>query len=75
MLPTKGASVEAVTNGGSTPLHFAARNGHTSTVELLLSKGASIASVNRGNKTPLDLATFNHHTDAINLLQNKVCQS
>ena len=52
---------------GSTPLHYAVRNCHTRTVELLLAKGASIEATGSGAETPLHLAARNGHTRMVEL--------
>ena len=41
-LSTTGALTEAMSGGRQTPLHHAALNGYTATVELLLTNGAQI---------------------------------
>lgn len=50
--------------GGLTALHFAARHGHASTVDLLLERGADVNQVSPADKmTPLLIATINGHFD------------
>ena len=72
LLLSKGASIEATDkDNNNTPLHHAAWNGHTSTVELLLSKGASIEATNIENDTPLHLAALRGHTSTVDLLLSK----
>ena len=57
--------------GGYSPLHLAARSGHTSTAELLLNKGASTEVMDRDENTPLHLAAQNGHTSMAELLLRK----
>jgi len=48
--------------GGNTALHYAAREGHPSIVELLLDRGADIDHVTGGDQTsPMLMATINGH--------------
>lgn len=63
---------------GYTALHYAARNGQTEILKLLLSDGADVNAKNRkyyssgyedGNITPLDLANSEGHTEIIELLK------
>ena len=55
-------------NGGWTPLHPAALNGHLNTVRLLLECGADRNIRDDSNKSPLDLASDNHNLEVANLL-------
>ena len=57
--------------GGMTPLHFAARQGHIDAVKSLLAAGADINQVTGGDKTsPLLIAVVNGHFDlALYLLE------
>jgi len=48
--------MEATDRDGNTPLHVAARCGHVSVVELMLSRGADITACNRQKMTCLDVA-------------------
>ena len=57
----------------STPLHFAARNGHLEIVELLLQHGANFTATNVYydndlKHTPVDLAAENGHFDVVDCL-------
>ena len=51
-----GANKEAQDYIKRTPLHLAARNGHTELVKLLISAGANIEALNKNGKTPLQVA-------------------
>lgn len=57
------------THGGLTALLYAARQGHTTTVEALLAGGADINQVSAGDRTsPLLMAIINGHFDLAKLL-------
>jgi len=43
-LSNAGADIEAVTDGGQTPLHIASQNGHVKCVQILLGYGAQIGT-------------------------------
>jgi ankyrin repeat protein len=49
-------SLANLAEGGSTPLHEAARNGHVEAVKILLAQGADRASVDADGKTALERA-------------------
>ena len=53
------------------PLHHAGRNGHTSTVELLLNNGALTEAMDKDNNTLLHLAAWNGYPGVVELLLNK----
>ncbi|XP_045668925.1 ankyrin repeat domain-containing protein 16 [Ursus americanus] len=50
------------------PLHFAAKEGHVSTVQVLLSLGADINSKDERNRSALHLACAGQHTACVELL-------
>ena len=54
--PTIGGS-------GATPLHFAAANGHTHIVGLLLGWGAKAEAIDKHGLTPVELAAEGGHDD------------
>ena len=57
---------------GFTPLHEAARNGHTSVIEFLISKGANVNCLSYEDETALFYAAKGKHTECeILLLDNK----
>lgn len=62
--------VDTTNEMGCTALHFAAANGHTSIVHLLLSAGASHMKNKSGGNTPLHWAAQNSHSLVIQLLLN-----
>ena len=58
--------------GGLTPLIFAARQGHTASVEALLDAGADINQVSPADKSsPILVATINGHFDLAKLLLDR----
>ncbi|GAA5944709.1 hypothetical protein JCM10213_009197 [Rhodosporidiobolus nylandii] len=63
---TSGLSVGTA---GSTPLHFAAANGHTDVINLLLSYGADPRLAEKHGITPEAIALQNGHADAVAALR------
>ncbi len=47
------------------PLHWAAKGGHTKIVEMLISRGARVHTTNMGDDTPLHLAAAHGHRDVL----------
>jgi ankyrin len=60
----KGADANAKDNRGRTPLHHAARSGHSDSVRLLLEKGADVNATDKEGRTPLDVAPKNNRREA-----------
>jgi len=54
---------------GSTPLHFAAANGHAPIIQILLTCGATPDKSDKNGMTPEALAEVNGHTDVIRVLR------
>ncbi|KAK2190952.1 hypothetical protein NP493_64g05024 [Ridgeia piscesae] len=53
-------------------LHWAAKDGHKTIVEMLLSRGVRVNATNMGDDTPLHLAAAHGHQEIVlNLLRNK----
>lgn len=65
----QGADVMARNRWGSTPLHWAAFNGHTQIVELLIEKGANVNAKGIGGYLPRRLAAERGYTKIVELLK------
>ena len=63
-----GASIEATTESGLTPLHVAAFMGHTQIVTYLLENGANTESPTIRGETALHLAARANQTEIMRLL-------
>jgi ankyrin repeat protein len=53
---------------GRTPLHMAARGGHTEAVSLLLSRSADVNKMDEDGRTASHLAAFNGHAETVQVL-------
>jgi len=67
----RGADVEAKTNDGHTPLHWASRNNRIEIAKLLLDRGADVKAKDDWGKTPLHRASWNNHIEIAELLLNR----
>ena len=69
--PDADALLNRATDAGITPLHFAARQGYTNAVRLLLATGQCRVNEQMndpGHSTPIELAAKYNHHDAVQLL-------
>ena len=57
-----------MTNGGWTPLHYAALNGKSSIANLLLQANANPTAVNKNGRTPAQYAKHQGHGDLAAML-------
>jgi len=64
----EGEKVTLVDENGSTPLYFAAENGHKEMVQYLISLGSDIHTKNNYGMTVLSYAAKNGHKDVVELL-------
>ncbi|NOK06149.1 ankyrin repeat domain-containing protein [Myxococcus sp. CA006] len=58
----RGANPDLADEGGNTPLHTAARNGHAEVIELLLTGGADARRRNAAGESAADRAHQQGHT-------------
>ncbi len=63
-----GADLEARTEWGSTPLHFAAGSGPPETVEALVEAGADLEARDEWGNTPLHLAAMSGPLETVQVL-------
>ena len=68
LLLDRGANVNATTNGGWTPLHWAAWYGHVDVCRLLIQAKANVNATNDGGWTPLHLAAVHGRLEVCRLL-------
>ena len=59
----KGENIEQRDELGSTPLHFAAREGADDILDTLIRRGADAHAKNNKGETPLDVARIKYLTD------------
>ncbi|KAL5969350.1 Serine/threonine-protein kinase SMG1 [Taenia solium] len=62
------ANPNASTNLGWRPIHFAAKRGHVTTVDMLVASGADVDVYTKKNETPLLLAQSTHMWDTVRKL-------
>lgn len=67
MLLRGGAYVNAVTNTGETPLHFAAHRGYSYTIALLIHRGADLNAEDHLGMTARQLAEVKCHREALRI--------
>ena len=67
---TSGADVNARTDRGQTPLHFAAMHGTTASVQLLLGAGADREALDAGGRSPGCLALEAGHDDVADMIRS-----
>ena len=65
-----GADINKANSRGNTTAIYAAANGHTDCLILLVEHGADINKANSCGKTPASLASANGHTDCLNLINS-----
>ena len=54
-----------ISQAGNTALHGAVKNGHTSTVQLLMSSDCRVNVRNEQGLTPMEIASRDHNNDII----------
>jgi ankyrin repeat protein len=69
LLLANKADVNAKDDGGQTPLHGAAAEGHKDVVELLVANKAEINAETNLGATPLALAARYEHSEVMELLR------
>ncbi|KAL2798985.1 ankyrin repeat-containing domain protein [Aspergillus keveii] len=65
MLLDQGVDVNRDAHQGATPLHYAASNGNSKTVQLLLDRGAIIEAADDAEYTPLNVAAEENMADTL----------
>ncbi len=68
ILKEAGVDVNQVSDYGSTPLHWAAGNGHADVTKILISAGSEINRINIFGYTPLQRASKYGHNEIVEIL-------
>ena len=68
LLSIRNINVNVKDVNGSTPLHYAASNGHIEIIRLLLQNGAEVNAKDDSGWTPLHDAAYHGHVDILHLL-------
>ena len=64
-----GTDVNAKNDGGLTPLHWAAHEGHKEIAQLLIAAGADVNAKDDDGDTPLDQAILDKRTEIADLIR------
>lgn len=68
-VPSTNSRQSCTLTTGSTPLHFAAANGHASIVQILLACGAVPDKPDKNGMTPQDLAELSNYGEVVRAIQ------
>ncbi|CAH8592813.1 unnamed protein product [Heterobilharzia americana] len=68
VLVQHGCDVNQFDSMNCLPIHHAARNGHTATVEWLMKNGANLLQYNLFGQKPADLAMANHFPELADII-------
>jgi ankyrin repeat protein len=63
-----GTDIEAMTNSGKTPLHWACLHDYVAVVNELLSRGANTEAKDHDGDTPLHDASWNGHVAIVQVV-------
>ena len=70
-LLNRGAYINAQTNGGGTPLHWASQNDHIDAVKFLVNNKADVNAKDHYGKRTLHYAEHCHYTAIVSYLRSQ----